>query len=75
MKHQPALWCQRFPLLYVHYYIFCGSYNKFIIPVFLMNLSLCPAHPGESRAYYSVRGVVRAEPGPPPWRWPWMPRP
>lgn len=20
MKHQPALWCQRFPLLYVHYY-------------------------------------------------------
>lgn len=40
---------KRFPFLYVHYHVLCGSYNKFIIPVFVISLSLCPvktAKPG-----------------------------
>ena len=57
--------------LYVHYRVFCGSYNKFIIPVFVMNLSLClptPPTPREPGALCPVRGAVGAERGPPLWR-------
>ena len=56
--------------LYVHYRVFCGSYNKFIIPVFVMNLSLClptPPTPREPGALCPVRGAVGAERGPPLW--------
>lgn len=45
--------------------------------VLIINLLSCVRHecvavphPCESRACCSVGGVVRAEPGPPPWRWP-----
>lgn len=70
--HQPS-GHEKLPLLYVHYRVICGSYNKFIIPVFVMSLSLCPLP--QVWDHYPVRYAFRAEPDSSPWRWPWMPRP